>query len=131
MPSHPTGLKVNISRGFPGGLVVRIWHFHHYGLDSIPGLGTEFPHQAAACYSQKQNKISKSESIIISQNISFLCKWHLHLPSSLSQRSGSHSLSSFPSHSPHAVVTRYSSLHHMVMLPRFLHPPSRSFSGAQ
>ena len=32
---------------FPGGLVVRTWCFYHCGLGSIPGLGTEIPHQAA------------------------------------------------------------------------------------
>ena len=33
---------------FPGGLVDRIWCLHHCGLGSIPSLGTEIPHQAAA-----------------------------------------------------------------------------------
>ena len=33
---------------FPGGLVVRIWHFHCYGPGSIPGQGTEIP-QAMQC----------------------------------------------------------------------------------
>ena len=32
---------------FPGGLMVRIQHFHCCGPGSIPGLGTEIPHQAA------------------------------------------------------------------------------------
>ena len=30
---------------FPGGLGVRTWCFHHCSLGSIPGLGTENPHQ--------------------------------------------------------------------------------------
>ena len=34
-------------REFPGGRVVRNWHFHCCSLDSIPGLETEIPHQAA------------------------------------------------------------------------------------
>ena len=33
---------------FPGGLVVRIQHFHCYGPGSIPGQGTEIP-QAMQC----------------------------------------------------------------------------------
>ena len=31
---------------FPGGLVVRVWHFHCLGLGSIPGRGTEIPQAA-------------------------------------------------------------------------------------
>ena len=41
---------------FPGGLEVRIWCFHHCGLGSIPGLGTEIPHQAACCGKKKEKK---------------------------------------------------------------------------
>ena len=37
---------------FPGGLVVRIQHFHHYSPGSISGLGTEIPHKASAWYGQ-------------------------------------------------------------------------------
>ena len=37
---------------FPGGLVVRIWHFHCRGWGSIPGRGTEIPQ--AARYSPKK-----------------------------------------------------------------------------
>ena len=32
--------KKSISWEFPGGLVVRIWHFDHSSLGSIFGLGT-------------------------------------------------------------------------------------------
>ena len=39
---------------FAGGLVVMIQHFHCCSLGSIPGLGTESPHQAAARRSQKK-----------------------------------------------------------------------------
>ena len=42
-------------REFPGGLVVRTQHCHHCSLDSIPGLGTEIPHQATAHLGQKIN----------------------------------------------------------------------------
>ena len=35
-------------------LVVRIWHFHCCGQGSAPGLGTEIPHQAAACCGLKK-----------------------------------------------------------------------------
>ena len=41
---------------FPGGLVVRIQHFHHCSLSSIPDLGTEIPYQAAAHHSRKKKK---------------------------------------------------------------------------
>lgn len=34
------------TREFPGGRIVRTQCFHHcWGLGSIPGLGTELPHQ--------------------------------------------------------------------------------------
>ena len=33
---------------FPGGPVVRIWHFHRCSPGSIPSLETEIPHHAAA-----------------------------------------------------------------------------------
>lgn len=36
--SKPTKLA---QRVFPGGPVVRTQHFYHYGLGSIPALGTE------------------------------------------------------------------------------------------
>ena len=38
---------------FPGGLVARTWCFHCRGPGSIPGLGTEIPHEAVALCSQK------------------------------------------------------------------------------
>ena len=38
-------------RGFPGGPVVRTWHFHHWGLDSVPGWETKIPQ--AACAAKK------------------------------------------------------------------------------
>ena len=42
---------------FPGGLVVRTWHFQGCGQGSIPGVGTELQHQAAtSCGKTKQNK---------------------------------------------------------------------------
>ena len=42
--------NVDIGEGtFLGGLGVRTQHFHHYGRCSVPGLGTEIPHQTTAC----------------------------------------------------------------------------------
>ena len=49
-------------REFPGGLVVRTQHFHHWGPSSIPGLGTEIPHWAAACCRPKR-KMKKSIAV--------------------------------------------------------------------
>ena len=49
-------IKSPPSGELPGGLVVRIWHFHHYGLGSIPGLGTEITHQAAVYHGGGGNK---------------------------------------------------------------------------
>ena len=43
---------------FPGSPVVRTWCFHCRGMGSIPGLGTEIPHEATACWwppSKKKN----------------------------------------------------------------------------
>ena len=40
--------QVQQHREFPDDdLVIRTQHFHCCGLGSIPGLGTEIPHQAA------------------------------------------------------------------------------------
>ena len=36
--------------------------FHHCVLGLIPSLGTEIPHQAATCHSQKKEKHSQSIS---------------------------------------------------------------------
>ena len=41
-----------VLREFPGVPVVRIRSFHHRGLGSIPGLGTETPYQTTECCSQ-------------------------------------------------------------------------------
>ena len=49
-------------REFPSGLVVRIQHFHHCGLGSIPGLGTEIVHQVTACFSEKEKKKKRRPS---------------------------------------------------------------------
>ena len=46
-------------RVFPGGLGVRIWHVHCCRPGSVPGLGTEIPHQAAACHSWREKKEKK------------------------------------------------------------------------
>ena len=40
---------------FPGGLVVRIWHFHRYGPGSIPGLGTEIAYHVPDNHGKKKN----------------------------------------------------------------------------
>ena len=46
-PSHLLhGYNNRSSWEFPGGLVVRILHFHHCSPGSIPNLGTEILHQA-------------------------------------------------------------------------------------
>ena len=45
----------------PGGLVVRISGFYCRGPGSIPGLGTESPHQADACHGQKKKKKVKNK----------------------------------------------------------------------
>ena len=48
-PSETMNVLSYLAKGtlweFLGGLVVRIWHF---GLSSVPFLGTEIPYQAAA-----------------------------------------------------------------------------------
>jgi len=45
---------------FPGGLVVRTWCFPCCSPGSIPSLGTENPHQAAASGGKKKNCIHVS-----------------------------------------------------------------------
>ena len=37
-----------------GGLEIRTQHFHLCDLGSVPDLGTEIPHQAAAHHGQKE-----------------------------------------------------------------------------
>ena len=46
-------LKSRAGWKFPGGLGIRIQRFHLGSPGSIPGLGTEIPHQAAARHGQK------------------------------------------------------------------------------
>lgn len=46
-----TGCGVKDAREFLGGLEIRIRCFYHSGVGSVPGLGTEIPRKAAACYS--------------------------------------------------------------------------------
>ena len=50
------------TREFPGGLIVRAWYFDNCGPGSIPGLGANIPHQAAAHYSNKTKQ--KQEAVI-------------------------------------------------------------------
>ena len=39
----------------------RSWHFDHCSAGSIPGLGTENPHQAAACCGREEKKEKKKK----------------------------------------------------------------------
>ena len=48
------------NREFPGGLVVRIRHFHCHG-SSIPGRGTEIPQ--AAWHGQKKKKKKRTTNL--------------------------------------------------------------------
>ena len=43
-------------RPFPGGQVVKIWCFHHYGLGSVPGLGTEITTSSCCTWQPKKKK---------------------------------------------------------------------------
>ena len=70
-------LRFTLKREFPGGLEVRTWCFHGCGLGSIPGLGSEIPHQAAPCCGKKKKKtdIIKRVSFIL---LFALCVSKLH-----------------------------------------------------
>ena len=46
---------------YPGGLVFRTQCFHHFGLSSVPGLGTKTPHQATVHHSQKKKVMMNNE----------------------------------------------------------------------
>ena len=48
---------------FPGGIIVRNQCFHHHGPGSIPGLGTDIPHQATAHGDKKKKKITRLQDI--------------------------------------------------------------------
>ena len=54
-----------LSWKFSGGLVVRTQCFHCCGPSSIPGLGTEIPHQAAECPGQRKKKKRKEKVPIL------------------------------------------------------------------
>lgn len=43
--------------------MVRTWYFHHCGPDSIFGLVTEIPHEAAICHSQNYNNNNIFEKV--------------------------------------------------------------------
>lgn len=47
--------------------MVRIWSFYCCSLGSVPSLGTEIPHQAAAHHSQKEEKYQVAHSNVVSQ----------------------------------------------------------------
>ena len=78
----------NLIEEFPGGLVVRIWHFHCHRHGSIPGLGTDLPHQAAAHCSQKKNLMGGqvSSNQVITGNLWqkgwYDCYWELFISKS-------------------------------------------------
>ena len=65
--SHGTQTLIQ-NGGFSGGLEVRTQCFHCRGQGSVPGMGTEIPHQATACHSQKQNKQTKTTTKILNNN---------------------------------------------------------------
>ena len=66
--------KKKVFREFPGGLVARTQHIHCYGSGSIPDLGTEISHQAAAHCRQNKKKFLNTEvklSTILSKIMPF------------------------------------------------------------
>ena len=40
-PKNEGGCKVRTLREFPGGPLIKTWHFHYSGLGLIPGRGTK------------------------------------------------------------------------------------------
>lgn len=50
------GSYVRNLQGFTGSLVVRIWHFNHCSLGSVPGLRLEILHQTATCCGKTTTK---------------------------------------------------------------------------
>lgn len=54
---------INISKNdgeFPGGLVVRIQHFHYHGLGSVPDWGTDIL-QVVWYAKKRQNKVLRKK----------------------------------------------------------------------
>ena len=49
--------------------MARTWHSYHCGPGSIPGLGPETPHQAAACHGQSQNIKKKCQGLRLDWNL--------------------------------------------------------------
>ena len=65
-------LSRNLSREFPGNLVVRIPGFHRCGLGSVPGRRTEIPGSCAAWPKKKKEK----EKEICPFHLSCQIHWH-------------------------------------------------------
>ena len=53
----------------------RTWHFHCYGLDSVFGLATEIPHQAATQYGLKINALFIYLFCFLGPHL-----WHMEIP---------------------------------------------------
>jgi len=49
-------LKIAVFREFPGGQVVRTWHFQCWGLGSVPGWGAKITKDA--WYGRKKKKVT-------------------------------------------------------------------------
>ena len=71
-------LQKSFSREFCGSLVVRILHFHCCSPGSLPGLGTEIPHQAAACQIKRKKMTSFSSHSLRSSRVRLLPRTGLH-----------------------------------------------------
>ena len=61
-PKNEGGCKVRTLWQFPGGPVVKTWHFPCQGPGSVPGWGTEIS-QATWC-GQKENEIKQLERCV-------------------------------------------------------------------
>lgn len=71
---------------FPGGPLVRIQHFHHRGMGSVPGL-----HQALCAVGNKKKKKKVCpglDSPEMDRKQRFKCQWFIWLVTSKRKRKG-------------------------------------------
>ena len=64
-----------------GSLVVRTWCFRHCSLGSIPGLGTEVPHQAlhTVAKNKQTNKQTKTPDEWIKKDVEYIYNRYTHI----------------------------------------------------
>ena len=74
-------LKKTKSREFPGGLVVKTWHFHCRSAGSIPGQGTKIDPTSHRARSKTKTPKSKTTTQYINLTSGYTSKKSKHINS--------------------------------------------------